>query len=141
MSYELKCIRCNVTGEPRVEKTALHHKAYCQNCGRFIKHIPKSILDGPKKANGKRRKNQWTPSNIGKDYCEVCGRPSAQLGDKERLEAHHKVPIEDGGDDSRDNILIACTPCHKMAHFLRTYLNKHLSHLHESGVNNDVQFG
>ena len=80
----------------------------------------------------------WTHAVMEINHCELCGRPIGELGKNEKLEAHHKQPIEHGGEDVRDNILILCTPCHRMAHFLRTYLNDHLSHLYESGVQHGV---
>ena len=37
--------------------------------------------------------------------CEDCGRAG-------RLELHHVVSVEDGGDDSPDNLRALCRPCH-----------------------------
>ena len=37
--------------------------------------------------------------------CESCGRAG-------RLELHHVVSVEDGGDDSPDNLRALCRPCH-----------------------------
>ena len=37
--------------------------------------------------------------------CEDCGRAG-------RLELHHVIAVEDGGDDSPDNLRALCRPCH-----------------------------
>jgi hypothetical protein len=132
-----QCPNCSEIVNPDVTPvdngTSIVYKATCPLCGTYIKWLPKSLFEGAKKSNGKRRKAAWSAKALGINYCEMCGRPEDRLGAGEKLESHHKVPIEHGGEDLRDNILILCSPCHRMAHFLRTYLNEHLL---ESGVQN-----
>ena len=41
--------------------------------------------------------------------CSSCGLAG-------RLELHHVVPVEDGGDDSEDNLRVLSRPCHFAAH-------------------------
>ena len=41
--------------------------------------------------------------------CESCGRAG-------RLELHHVITVEDGGDDSPDNLKVLCRPCHFATH-------------------------
>ena len=130
----LTCPHCNQDVLPDIAPvsngTTTTYKATCPNCGRYIKWVSKSIFEGAKKANGKRRKSAWSAKQLEKDHCEICGRNRENLGLNEKLESHHKLPIEHGGTDTEDNILIVCTPCHRMVHFLRRYLNDHLAHLH-----------
>jgi len=139
---KLACPECGAEEIPnvieRLNGATIVYRAECPLCKRFIKWLPKSIFEGAKKPNGKRRKAVWTPTVMGIDHCELCGRHTGELGKNEKLDAHHKLPIEHGGEDAKDNILILCTPCHRMAHFLRTYLNDHLSHLYESGAEHGV---
>ena len=45
--------------------------------------------------------------------CEDCGRAG-------RLELHHVIAVEDGGDDSPDNLKVLCRPCHCAAASRRT---------------------
>jgi 5-methylcytosine-specific restriction endonuclease McrA len=134
----LRCPQCNEDVRPDITPsnngTTTTYKATCPLCGTYIKWLSKSIFEGVKKQNGRRRKPAWSASTVGIEYCELCGRTRECLGINEKLECHHKVPIEHGGTDTRDNILILCSPCHRMAHFLRTYLNEHLLYLFESGV-------
>lgn len=136
----LECPECGYIDVPAVIETnngtTTIYKATCKECGKYIKFLPKSLFEGAKKTNGKRRKSVWTALVLGVDYCEFCGRPIYRLGKNEKLESHHKEPIEHGGTDTKENILILCTPCHRMAHFLRTYLNEHTLHLYESGEQN-----
>ena len=41
--------------------------------------------------------------------CTACGRPG-------KLEAHHEVPLSDGGADSLDNLATLCRGCHLAVH-------------------------
>jgi 5-methylcytosine-specific restriction endonuclease McrA len=128
-SEQMECPKCGETGVPRVRRGETHYTAICGECGSYIKHISKSIFEGPVKENGRRRKATWSAASMGIENCELCGRSVEGLGRHEKLESHHKTPIEHGGEDTKDNILIVCTPCHRMAHYLRTYLNEHMAHL------------
>jgi hypothetical protein len=132
----LLCQKCQQNVEPNIipttNGTTTTYKAVCPICNGYIKWVSKSVFEGTKKPNGKRRKAAWSAKILGIDYCELCGRREENLGVNEKLESHHKVPIEHGGEDVKENILILCSPCHRMAHFLRTYLNDHLCHLYES---------
>lgn len=54
-----------------------------------------------------------------KGICELCGAPAPFLKDGEPyLEAHHIVPLADGGKDSIDNISAVCPNCHRKLHVL-----------------------
>lgn len=96
-------------------------RAACPICAQYIDWVKKPENDA------KRVKSKFSP-RLG--YCEICGRHF--LGSKETFEIHHKIPIEEGGLDEELNILELCTPCHKMCHFLRRYMNFHLAHYYEA---------
>jgi hypothetical protein len=55
----------------------------------------------------------------------MCQRRKDFLGKGERLEIHHVIQIDQGGDDTPDNIWILCTACHRIVHHQRTYLYEH----------------
>ena len=95
-------------------------KAVCPECRKFLQWIPKP------KNEGKRPKNKFDPTSLNIFACEICGRDSLRIGQYESLEVHHKIPIEEGGEDKRENLLVVCTACHRLCHWLRTYLNRHL---------------
>lgn len=67
--------------------------------------------------------NRKTLQEIAKyDYyrkCAICGwtlRDSNKAGPMGGCELHHIIPISEGGEDSRDNLILLCPNCHKMAH-------------------------
>jgi hypothetical protein len=45
-----------------------------------------------------------------------------------------RIPAAKGGDE-RINILVHCTPCHKLCGFLGGHLNHHLSHFYDHSGN------
>lgn len=45
--------------------------------------------------------------NINKKHCNKCGCFS------NNLELHHIIPVEAGGDNSLDNLVLLCSECHK----------------------------
>lgn len=42
---DLICTNCGSVNDYVVNKTDLHHTAYCNGCGRYIKHLPKENKD------------------------------------------------------------------------------------------------
>ncbi len=46
--------------------------------------------------------------------CESCGVAGGPSGVK--LEAHHRIPREAGGQDALENLVALCVPCHRAAH-------------------------
>ena len=43
------------------------------------------------------------------DYkCEICGQPA--------LDAHHVIPLEEGGPNTLDNLVCVCRSCHRRIH-------------------------
>jgi 5-methylcytosine-specific restriction endonuclease McrA len=102
---------------------SIHHgKLICSLCGRFHKWVKKP------ENNGKRTRtsiyDHMTP-NV--SHCGVCGRKRSELNVRETIELHHSIPLEEGGADEMDNIIWACTACHKHAHWVRDYFYIHLN--------------
>ena len=58
-------------------------------------------------------------------YCEMCLRTEDKIKEQpnQTLEAQHVIEHSHGGESTRENIWILCTPCHKYVHHVRTYFN------------------
>lgn len=119
------CRSCNRSVDAIVIKmpdTSIHYaKALCPICNKFIEWLKKPDNEGIRTQSSK-----FTTENLSIEICELCGRSRKKLGSRETLAIHHKTPIEENGRDEECNILVLCTPCHRMAHFLRTYMHRHL---------------
>jgi hypothetical protein len=119
------CRTCNREVEPtlvRMGSDSPHYmKAICSKCGSYLRWMPKPENED------QRRRSGFSPESLDISYCEICGRPLTELGAKEVLEIHHKIPVCEGGGDVRENVLVVCSACHRMCHWLRLYLNKHRS--------------
>lgn len=115
------CAR-DVLANIEVLPSGMHYSKYtCSECGRFICFGKK-----PENAN-KRGPNKHLPDDLGIHYCQMCMRHRDRLGTRGVLESHHIVEIQNGGEDTPQNIWVVCTSCHKLIHHQRTYLNDHLS--------------
>lgn len=108
--------------EGGAEGTPHFAKAVCKNCRAFM---PDLWIKHPKNDEKRGKASKHTASSLETSYCELCGRVRSSLGKYETLEVHHKIPVNEGGNDDKENILVLCTPCHRMAHWLRTYLRDH----------------
>jgi len=113
-----KCGSLDFYEKPRPD-TPHNAAIYCEVCNEFIKWKPKD------KNKDKRPPNRLSPEDISIRYCELCLRQKTRLGTHETLEIHHKIEINDGGQDIKENILVVCTHCHKLIHHVRTYMNDH----------------
>jgi hypothetical protein len=58
----------------------------------------------------------------GRGLCEVCLRRPADLPPGETLEAQHIIEFSEGGDPGPENIMIVCTACHRLVHWVRRYV-------------------
>jgi 5-methylcytosine-specific restriction endonuclease McrA len=70
---------------------------------------------------------ELVPENM-RDYCWVCLRDRAMLKSLRPmlpLEAHHIIEVKDGGQDERNNIMIACKECHSGIHRIREAFNRY----------------
>jgi 5-methylcytosine-specific restriction endonuclease McrA len=95
---------------------------WCTHCGRWIEWVAK-----PQNDNKRTKTSKYTFQDIGIFRCEICGRSQAWLKlVREWLEIHHKLPLEEGGEDTRENLLIVCNRHHKMIHDIRDYEYHHL---------------
>jgi len=102
-----------------------HYGKYlCKNCNKFLGWMKKP------KNKGKREQTKYIPEDFNKYSCEICGRKKHELGKHEFFAIHHKIPIKEDGKDIPENILVLCTPCHRLCHFLRKYLHHHLDNFY-----------
>lgn len=119
MTTTKPCPACQST-ETTVELTpdGPHYgKLVCAACGRFLRwqlkpETPRSRRPASHKELAKK---------YGRGYCEWCLTPEDQLPPRQVLEGHHIIEYADGGSDQRDNVLVLCTACHKLAHWMRDY--------------------
>jgi 5-methylcytosine-specific restriction endonuclease McrA len=127
----LPCRRCEknvaVHVEIQPEKSIHYAKAVCPDCGGLIQWLKKPSNEGIR-----TKTSRFSLSSLNHEYCEICGRHFGSLGNRETLEIHHKIPVEEEGHDELTNLLVLCTPCHRMCHFLRKYLNHHLKHYYDA---------
>ena len=70
-----------------------------------------------------RERGRWRPQHGARVYQQLrrrildrCGWRCSKCGRAGRLELHHKLPVEDGGDDSEANLIPLCRPCHFAEH-------------------------
>jgi HNH endonuclease len=58
---------------------------------------------------------QWQAISAAKvGPCRVCCDPGRNGGAFGRIQLHHIIPREDGGDDVADNIVPLCLSCHSL---------------------------
>lgn len=122
MIEALKCNdpECGFEATPdghKVEMKGTQNTCRCGKCGKHIKNLPQ---------NNDRKRRKTTTTGFRRDYCEMCGRTSGLLPDHQQLEVHHKVPLEEGGEDIEGNLIMVCTPCHALIHHQRDYVNRHM---------------
>jgi 5-methylcytosine-specific restriction endonuclease McrA len=120
--------RCNTCGKdmPFVvkvlpEKSIHYAECRCIDCGNHLGFVKK-----PQNENKRGRSSKYKPADLGKNYCQMCLRHEARLGNRETLEIHHIQEIQQGGKDLPENVWVLCTPCHRYVHYQRRYLNLHL---------------
>lgn len=117
------CGRCQkeVTAPVQILSSGVHYgQIVCPQCGKHLGFVKK-----PENIE-KRAKNKHTAESLKITFCQLCLRPLKRLGTRGVLEVHHVIEIKDGGIDTRENIWVVCTSCHKLIHHQRTYLNNHL---------------
>jgi 5-methylcytosine-specific restriction endonuclease McrA len=88
---------------------------YCGNTTRWMKKPENQF---------KRVPNKYLPKDLDIHYCQICLRLKEDLINHEVLESHHIIEIQNNGEDKPENIMVACTPCHRIIHFLRIYLRR-----------------
>lgn len=121
---ERECKKCGHVSQPidtGVINEVHGHKLICAHCGCFVAWGGKEKTI--KKADGERAfSTQWTPKRLGVEECQLCRREKGFIeACGEKLESHHLRSIKDGGEDKPFNILVVCTPCHRIIHHNQTY--------------------
>ena len=114
--------------KPEIRASETIHAGGSQHCPYCQK-----FLGWARKENNidKRPKNRLLPEDLGIDYCEICLRKKHRLGKNETLDSHHKIEIQNGGLDGKENILVVCTHCHSLIRHVRCYMNDHFGDLWE----------
>lgn len=85
----------------------------CQFCGHvYGKAGRKKNLyrDGKRVAS-----TAWTTDKFDVGACQFCGR-APNAFEEGGLQAHHIVPVSEGGPDIPSNIMVLCPDCHAEAH-------------------------
>lgn len=86
----------------------------CSNCGTTIAPVEKTP-----KGRKKERKNTrgLEVRDLDVPMCAICKRTEGQIeAVGSSLEKHHIVPLEDGGDDTKSNLMLMCHECHAAWH-------------------------
>ena len=128
-SPDRTCSKCGHTGQPSFGEEIVHPGGYrmrCVECGHFLGWGGKAKEI---KENGERKRStQWTAKRMGISECQLCRREKEFVeACCERLETHHLIPVEEGGEDEIHNIIVVCTECHTDIHHKITY-SGHLRH-------------
>jgi len=116
------CHKCGSNDFTYRPGTAQHYKGrICNKCHTF------SWISKPEEIAYKRPKNQTElVQKYSRGYCEICLIPEDRLPRWESLEAQHIIEYQAGGSSERENIIIVCTRCHRLIHWLRTYVGEHI---------------
>jgi len=131
------CRRCGST-ETRIEVLASgphYAKEACAGCGNYVRFVPRPD-NGDRARRGKSHSD--LVSRYSRGFCEMCEILQSRIPNREAMEAHHVIEYRNGGDKERENIWCICTRCHKLIHWLRTYLN-HLIPGGQYAVDEDPQ--
>lgn len=119
------CQRCDSLGPHTIIPTASgphYARLQCIDC---FAYFPGWVSKpGGEKRRGAAQKKLVNKYSMGR--CELCMRWEEQLPGTQTLEAHHVVEVDDCDTDdfrnSRANVWIVCTACHRLIHHQRTYL-------------------
>ena len=111
---------------PRPDTVYAGGELRCAKCGR---HLGWRSTKTDRKEGKRKGTSQYTIEMLNKTSCDICQRPKRGLGICQTLEIHHIVAIKDGGEDRRRNIMVLCTACHKLVHYIRLYHNEHMQHM------------
>ena len=99
-----------------------HYKGRtCRQCGLF------AWISKPVEIAYKRPANHTgLVKKYSKGYCEICLIPQDIIPRWESLEAQHIIEYQANPNSERENIIIVCTRCHMLIHWLRTYAGSHI---------------
>lgn len=93
-------------------------RAVCHACGAHWDWVTKPDADKFRRPASHRR----LVEKYGRGFCELCLKRQDDMHAGHSLVGHHLIEFQDGGDDSRENTWILCTGCHRLVHWVRTYL-------------------
>lgn len=99
-------------------------KLSCANgdCNKWIKWLPRPTNIGKKS----RKDTKGLLDKYSRGFCEMCLRRDEDLPPGQVLHAHHVIEKQHGGDESKQNIWVVCTKCHRYIHHERTYLGHYV---------------
>lgn len=123
-----KCKHCGDEGPHpvHIEERGPHYaRALCWECSRFVDFVKK-----PENEDAKGRRpssHQDLVAKFGRGYCEMCGIMADDAPRGFEFQAHHVVPYHVGGESTRENIWILCTPCHDTVEVRREYAKQMLT--------------
>lgn len=119
--YIAVCPHCGHDGEHHfaLRPAGVHYAdARCSKCnGHWFPPKPES---DPTKYR-RPAQHRDLVEKYGEGFCEMCLRAKGDLPNGQTLEAQHVKEYRDGGSETRENIWIVCTACHKLIHWIRTY--------------------
>ena len=81
-------------------------------------------LEKPKELARARRRAKTRKVDDLTERCELCLRGASELHPPARLNAHHAVEVQHGGEDDDENRRVYCTDCHSLIHWLRRTLGR-----------------
>ncbi|MBA7685518.1 hypothetical protein ES703_93943 [subsurface metagenome] len=116
----IPCPGCGATESvKRIRTDGVHYASlHCGRCGRWLAWLPKPCV-GKKWRPGRHRE---LVRKYSRGYCELCLRKAEELPGGQTLEGHHVRELQHGGSDARDNVTILCSACHRLVHWVRTWV-------------------
>jgi len=135
---DLICKQCGCT-EYYIAESTIHKSAYCANCHRLIRHLPKS-----KEAELKHKLDRWSRQVKEKygDRCIRCGKTSAEI----EIQAHHLLPKNYMPElmFDVDNGRPLCKECHNLIHYdygkIRTFKEDNMKDINWNNVEEVTEF-
>lgn len=112
------CSHCKTT-EFRYRDMSGQLLAYCRQCGRHIKNVPKLKNTDKTRRKDQRHLKRQKAAEIGGEFCQWCLYDGKDKRTGTWLEVHHIVEVIRGGTDDMNNIMLLCNHCHTMVHSLR----------------------
>jgi len=125
------CHRCEKEVEVKIEKTEKgphYAKIVCNECGNFIKWLPKPENMKIKRIYSRNKnliKRICEEKGYKEPFCFFCGRKKEELPPGTFLTIDHILPLKDGGKDSLENMQILCSMCHSLKNLLSVYVKEH----------------
>lgn len=130
--HQCRACQCAMPTAIKLEEKGIHHaRLVCSGCGVYIRFLPKPGQEKKRRPAAARN----LVREFSRGFCEMCTRRERDLPPGQCLEAHHVVPyspdeaatlgFDEPGDNTRENIQIVCTGCHRLIDWARTYVRTH----------------